>query len=332
VLPTDAYMTSVQAMAEQMIEAMAHDQLNQQGVTVVLKILHGTVFTHCPALLVSLIPADARVLKKTANIDPIPHHYRDFCPGPPQKATKSSLLEKQADHHLFAVDPADQHCPMCREDTRYFAGTTTPQRSVLYYDLDGYLQRSFELQELRDLQMGWRQDPRMKKIAGQFKWVMDGSIVKGGQGKIFKDVGDDEDVVVFSGCRDATVISHMSNTSLLPVVFDNLSLPERIRKAPESKYVAAMFPPGMKATRVTQRPIAEMFARRQPGSAHCNARNLAFGVQFAFSILNLDSPIQSWHHHRWCWRGTGSGVHRGHGGLLSKETCACACSHCFLHR
>jgi hypothetical protein len=294
VLPTEEYMSSVQSMAQQMIEAVAHDQVNQQGLTVVLKIMHGTVFRHCPSLLVSLIPADARVLKKTACIEKLPHHYRDFCPGPPQKATKSSLLEKQADHHLFAVDPTDVHCPMCKDDTRYFPGTTTPTRTALFYDLDGYLTRSYELQELRDLQMGWRQDDRMKKTPREYKWVMDGAIVKGGKGKIFNDVADNEEVVVFSGCRDATVISHMSNTSLLPVVFDNLALPERIRKAPESKYVAALFPPGMKATRVTQQPIAEMFARRQPGSEH-SPRTTLLSIHkrnLRFCFISLDSIPQ----------------------------------------
>ena len=34
-------------MAEQLIEAIAQNQINQQGVAVVLKILHATIFTHC---------------------------------------------------------------------------------------------------------------------------------------------------------------------------------------------------------------------------------------------------------------------------------------------
>jgi hypothetical protein len=264
--PTDDYFATVAAMAEQLVEAMAHNQITQQGVTVVLRIMHGTVYTHCPPLLVSLIPADSRLLMKTAHIEPLEHHYRHFCPGPPQMKTKSLQLARQSDHYLFPLDPAETWCPMCADDTRFVVGTTKPRRSALFYDLDGYLRRSFQLQELRDLQMGWRQDPRMKRSRGQFKWVMDGQIVAGGKGKIFKEMEEGEECVVFAGCRDATVISHMSNTSLLPIVFDNLSLPERIRKAPETKYLAALFPPGMKATQVTQRPIAEMFARRQPGT------------------------------------------------------------------
>jgi hypothetical protein len=265
--PTDDYVIKVSMMAQQLVEAMAHNQVRLQGVTTVLKILHGTVFTLCPVVLVSLIPGDARALKKTAQITPLPHHYRHFCPGPPQKKQKSLQLKKLSDHHLFATDPLDVHCPLCTADTRYFAGTQKPQRAALYYDLDGYLTRSLQLQELRDLQIGWRQDARMARTRGEYTWLMDGSIVKGGQGKIFEGCTDEEECFVFAGCRDATVISHMSKTSLLPVVFDNLALPERVRRAPEAKYLAALFPEGMKATNVTQRPIAEMFARRMPGNA-----------------------------------------------------------------
>ncbi len=134
---TDEYVSSVAAMAEQLVEGIAHKQVTQQGVTMVLKVLHGTVFSHAPGLLVSLIPADARLLMKTAEIAPVEHHYRHFCEGPTQGKSKSLELAKQGDHHLFAVDPADQHFPLCNEDTRYYPGSTKPKQSALLYDLDG---------------------------------------------------------------------------------------------------------------------------------------------------------------------------------------------------
>ena len=154
---------------------------------------------------------------------------------------------------------------MCNKDSRYHPRSRKAIRSALFYELDGYLDRNFQLPELRMLQQGWREDPRMARVRGQYKWIMDGSLLAGGKGKMFDLMAPGEEVVVLSGCRDATVISHMSNTSLLPIVFDNVVLPERVRKSPETKFVAALFPPGMKATRITQRPIVEMFARRMPG-------------------------------------------------------------------
>lgn len=272
---TDAFVASVQAMCHQLVESMAHKQITQQGVTVVLKILHGTVFKHCPPLLVMLVPADARLLLKAANLTPLQHHYRHFCPGPPQKnkSDKSELLKFQPDHYLFPLNPLEEMCPLCMAETRYIPRSRTATRPVLFYDLDGYLDRQYTSPELRALQQGWREDPRMVRTLGQYKWLMDGSIMAGGQSTLFRDMAEGEEVVVFAGCRDATVISHMSNTSLLPIVFDNLALPERVRKAPESKWIAALFPPGMKATRITQQPIAEMVARRMPGCLICSIRS-----------------------------------------------------------
>jgi hypothetical protein len=196
-------------------------------------------------------PSPTRVCKVAHATEP-PHFYRAFCPG----------TVKDRDHHLFAKDGADEHCPICNEDTRYDC-TGKPHREALFYELDDWCKRQLKLEELA--RWIYRVRDEVKRTRGRCDWAWDGSILAGGNSWLFEHMEEEEEVIVLAGCCDATVLSHGMKSNVTPFVFDNMCLPEWLRKAFDTKYVGAMLPDGMKPTQVTMLPLVEMLAKRQPG-------------------------------------------------------------------
>jgi hypothetical protein len=187
-----------------------------------------------------------------ANATEPPHFFRHFCKG----------TKKDRDHHMFAEDATDTECPICEENTRYDM-TGKALREALYYELDDWCKRQCKLVETARWIYKWRDE--VKRTRERKEWCWDGSILNGGASWLFEHVEPDEDVIVLAGCCDATVLSHGMKTNITPFVFDNLCLPDWMRKAFDTKYVGALFPDGMKPTQITMLPLVEMIARRQPG-------------------------------------------------------------------
>ena len=182
------------------------------------------------------------------------HFYRAFCPG----------TKKSPDYHMFETDPTDERCPKCNTNTR-FDPTGKPNRQALYYKLDGWVKKQFEIKALAKWMHKWREDESIKRTRGELSWAWDGSILAGGESWLFKDLEVGEECVVLAGCADATVVSHAQSASVTPYIFENMCLPGWLRKTFDTKFVGAMFPDGMHPSQLTQLPLVEMFARLQPG-------------------------------------------------------------------
>ena len=223
---------------------------SQSNTTLMLKLMHGTLFRYLPREVKIRIPYDARALRLIAGTLHSPtYFFRDFCPK---------------DHHMF--EELDQTCPICQRDTRYFRNGT-PRRRALYYDIASYITRVLSLPGMLKYQLEW--ETRVAP-AGTYRDAVDGSIIRGeGNSRIFEQVLDEDrkHCLCMSMCTDATTVrTSFSAPSMTPITCLPLTLPDHVRKRLTCIYLAAVLPEGAKNS-IFLRPVAEMFAAVAPHTA-----------------------------------------------------------------
>lgn len=224
---------------------------SQAHTTRQLKTLHQTLFKLLPPGVKQMIPRDARTLHVLAGktFDP-KYFFRDFCPK---------------DHYMFSNEDAqDATCPHCKSSRCLPNGVA--RRRAIYFDLADYVQRILSLPGMLELQLNWQ---NRQSRAGIYRDAVDGSLLRGTEGRIFTGVADEDRkyCIGVNMCTDATqvVSSNTNPRSLTPVVCEALTLPGYIRKKFTAMYLAAVLPKGAKAT-IFLEPIAQMFASVAPGT------------------------------------------------------------------
>jgi hypothetical protein len=262
---------ALQQFAIRTRQDIAHNG-TQAHTTRVLKTLHATLLRLLPVDVQQRIPRDCRTLHRLAGKEHDPQYFfRDFCPK---------------DHHAFKPDDVDDvRCPKCKADTRY-KRNGAPRRRAIYFELEDYVQRMMSIDGLLESQLAWesRQAP-----PGTYKDAVDGSILRGTQGRIFADVApaDRKHCIGMAMCSDATIVArNRSAQSMTPIVCTVLTLPAAIRKVFTGMYLAAVLPKGAKA-QIFLQPVVDMFAAVAPGTAGIAIGDYKFWVLKCWRVDDL---------------------------------------------
>lgn len=269
-----------QLLCKQIVSEIAGG-LQQSTALRVLNVVKTHLGSFLPDQVKENMPETPYMLKKMAGLMEIKSFVRHFCPngcrmfhGYPKSKTEKVKQEK---------------CGICTNGWR-LDDHGKPTCENLYYSLDDWCSKMYQIQEVADALDGWADRALEKNVEGIYRDSTDGSIIRSFLTE-HREIANC--CLPFELCCDGVVMYNASARTMTPIVMHCHALPPHMRTSLGCTYFAAALCSESKPDQLTLAPIVAQFAARAPISgtphtiidAHDREKHLHYFVSWLVNDL-----------------------------------------------